>query len=77
MFYVIASSFAENFYGLQRLSLKSQMFSNGIHLSPRDENISILMLALFPYLKQKINQMAQKYTYDEMDGNTTKVSINK
>ncbi|XP_077290086.1 peroxisome assembly protein 12-like [Arctopsyche grandis] len=63
-----ASSFAENFYGLKRISLKSQMFSDGFHLPLKEESLSLLQLIAFPYLRQKLEQLVQHYKYDEMDG---------
>lgn len=58
------ASFSESFYGLQRLSL-----SNGKTVLSRKQFISsILLLTLFPYLKQKLEALAVKFKLEVADG---------
>ncbi|XP_067014774.2 peroxisome assembly protein 12 [Anabrus simplex] len=56
------ASFAETFYGLQRVSLK------GEPLSERGRFVSLLCLVVFPYARSKLEVLATRLKFEEADG---------
>ncbi|KAK3908622.1 Peroxisome assembly protein 12 [Frankliniella fusca] len=59
-------SFAETFYGLQRLCLKTGC-SPG-NLPRREWFTSLFFLTVFPYLRSKLEDLSVKYLLEEADG---------
>ncbi|XP_026284915.1 peroxisome assembly protein 12 [Frankliniella occidentalis] len=59
-------SFAETFYGLQRLYLKTG--SSPGNLPRREKFMSLFFLTVFPYLRSKLEDLSIKYQLEEADG---------
>ncbi|RZF38359.1 hypothetical protein LSTR_LSTR014785 [Laodelphax striatellus] len=57
-----SASFAETFYGLERVSV----LKDDLHkLNSRQKFWSLMWLTIFPYLMTKFEQLAEKYRYEE------------
>jgi len=54
-----AASFSETFYGLKRVSHKEQI-------------LSLILIVIFPYLKNKLIKFISKYKLQEIDCCTTR-----
>lgn len=63
-FYFVGGTFAESFYGLQRVPIKQ---ANSQNILPRKHFIlSLIFVAILPYLKMKFNKVAEKMYFDEL-----------
>lgn len=74
---ILAASFAESFYGLRRIPLKPQTFDHGHHLPKKQERLSLFFLIVFPYIRRKMDLLAEQFKLDEMDGVQEKVMMYK
>lgn len=63
------ASFSEAFYGLQRVT------SNNLSLTTKQRLLSLIPLALIPYLKIKLENIAMRYKIEDLDGLLQNVSI--
>lgn len=59
------SSFAENFYGLRRVSVHNPTSSQ---LPLHEARISLMCLTVLPYLRSKLEQLATQFRLEEADG---------
>lgn len=59
-------SFAETFYGLQRVCLKSNAIPG--KLSRKEWLFSLFFLSVFPYIRAKLETISLKYQFEEADG---------
>lgn len=61
-----AASFSETFYGLKRIAIRD---SKGRYkLTETQEKLSLILIVLFPYLKNKLLELSQRYKLQEIDG---------
>lgn len=63
------ASFSENFYGLKRVSLSSTEALNG-----KEKQISLLVIAIFPYVKRKLEEKINNYRIQKAEGSLRNVS---
>ncbi|XP_076232182.1 peroxisomal biogenesis factor 12 [Calliopsis andreniformis] len=56
-----SASFSETFYGLKRMAISSRR-----NLSKEQEKLSLILIVLFPYLKNKFYQLSLKYKLQEV-----------
>ncbi|XP_034190374.1 peroxisomal biogenesis factor 12 [Osmia lignaria lignaria] len=61
-----SASFSEAFYSLKRIAIENS--SNQRELSKQQKGISLILLVLFPYLKNKFFQLSQRYKLEKIDG---------
>lgn len=61
-----AASFSEVFYGLKRIGITN--FKVRHNLSKKQEKLSLVLMVLFPYLKNKLSELSQSYKLEEIDG---------
>ncbi|XP_012266946.2 peroxisome assembly protein 12 [Athalia rosae] len=64
-----SASFSETFYGLKRASLVEG--SEG-YLTNTQRKFSLLLLVLFPYIRNKSFTLAERYKFDAADGKVPK-----
>ncbi|CAH2052529.1 unnamed protein product, partial [Iphiclides podalirius] len=73
-----AASFAECFYGLLRVPINpSDEFNSGTRLSEFLEKGSLILLVLVPYIKDKVEQLVEKWREDNEDGRLGKSTSDK
>ncbi|KPJ13419.1 Peroxisome assembly protein 12 [Papilio machaon] len=73
-----ASSFSECFYGLLRVPISpSNEFHSGVRLPELLEKGSLLLLVLVPYIKDKVEQIIEKWREDNEDGKLGKSTSNQ
>lgn len=61
-----AATFSETFYGLKRVAvIDSKLKGN---LSHKQQVLSLILIVIFPYLKNKLAQLSSKYKLEEIDG---------
>ncbi|XP_033332624.2 peroxisomal biogenesis factor 12 isoform X1 [Megalopta genalis] len=61
-----SASFSEAFYGLKRIAIVDSIIKR--KLSNKQERLSLILIVVFPYLKQKLQQISQRYQLEEIDG---------
>lgn len=61
-----AASFSETFYGLKRITVDNSELKE--ELSSKQRLLSLLLLVLVPYLKQKLARLSMRYQLEEADG---------
>ncbi|CAK9818310.1 Peroxisome assembly protein 12 [Anthophora plagiata] len=61
-----SASFSETFYSLKRISVVNSKVK--LKLSNEQKNLSIILLVLFPYMRNKLFQLSQRYKREEVDG---------
>ncbi|XP_076180077.1 peroxisomal biogenesis factor 12 isoform X2 [Ptiloglossa arizonensis] len=61
-----SASFSEVFYGLKRIGITN--FKVRHNLSKKQEKLSLVLMVLFPYLKNKLSELSQSYKLEEIDG---------
>ncbi|XP_032674424.1 peroxisome assembly protein 12 isoform X2 [Odontomachus brunneus] len=69
-----SASFSETFYGLKRIVVVNSETSQSElkeKLSRKQKILSLISLALLPYLKTKLAQLILKYQFEEADGCVT------
>ncbi|XP_072753415.1 peroxisome assembly protein 12-A isoform X2 [Anoplolepis gracilipes] len=65
-----SASFSETFYGLKRVAVvDSQLKGN---LSHKQQIVSLILIVIFPYLKNKLAQLSSRYKLEEVDGLTSR-----
>jgi len=60
-----AASFSESFYGLKRIAVVDSKFKG--NLSDKQQLLSLILIAAFPYLKNKLTQLSLRYKFEELD----------
>ncbi|XP_015430441.1 PREDICTED: peroxisome assembly protein 12 [Dufourea novaeangliae] len=60
-----SASFSEAFYGLKRIAIIDSKIRQ--KLPKKRAKLSLVLLVLFPYLKSKLYQLAQRYRLEEAD----------
>jgi hypothetical protein len=60
-----AASFSESFYGLKRIAVVDSKFKS--NLSNKQQLLSLILIAAFPYLKNKLTQLSLRYKFEEID----------
>lgn len=68
-----AASFSERFYGLLRVPTTISEFHSGQRLPVTLEQGSLVLLALAPYLKDKVEGIVERWRADDDDGLLGKV----
>ncbi|XP_043262164.1 peroxisome assembly protein 12 [Colletes gigas] len=61
-----SASFSEAFYGLKRVGIINSKIKN--NLSNRQKTLSLTLIVLFPYLKNKLSNLSRRYKLEEIDG---------
>ena len=61
-----SASFSETFYGLKRIAVTDSKLKS--KLSKEQEKLSLILIVLFPYLKNKLLDLSQRYKLEEIDG---------
>lgn len=65
----LAASFAETFYGLKRIAVVDSGLNE--KLTRKQRMLSLILLVVLPYLKNKLAQRSLKYQFEEADNCTT------
>ncbi|KAH0953524.1 hypothetical protein HN011_010503 [Eciton burchellii] len=64
-----SASFSESFYGLKRIAVVDSKFKS--NLSNKQQLLSLILIAAFPYLKNKLTQLSLRYKFEEIDSYTS------
>lgn len=64
--YIPAASFSETFYGLKRITIVDSKIKS--KLSNKQKHLSLILTVVFPYIKNKLSQLSQRYKLEELDG---------
>ncbi|CAL7942245.1 unnamed protein product [Xylocopa violacea] len=65
-----SASFSEAFYGLKRIAVSDSKDER--NLSNERKKLSLMLIVLFPYIKNKLSRLSQEYKLAEVDGYTPK-----
>jgi len=65
-----AASFSETFYGLKRVTVINSKLQE--KLSHKEQILSLILIVIFPYLKNKLVQFISKYKLQEIDSCTSR-----
>lgn len=65
-----AASFSETFYGLKRVAVVDSKLKR--NLSYKQQILSLILIVIFPYLKNKLAQLSSKYQLEEVDGRASR-----
>ncbi|XP_003403196.3 peroxisome assembly protein 12 isoform X2 [Bombus terrestris] len=61
-----SASFSETFYGLKRITVVDSKIRS--KLSNKQKHLSLILTVIFPYIKNKLSQLSQRYKLEELDG---------
>ncbi|XP_017799592.1 PREDICTED: peroxisome assembly protein 12 [Habropoda laboriosa] len=70
-----SASFSEAFYSLKCISVVNSKVKH--KLSKEQKKLSIILIVLFPYIKNKLSQLSQQYKREEVDGYAPKSKFEK
>lgn len=65
-----AASFSETFYGLKRVAVVDSKLKR--NLSYKQQILSLILIVIFPYLKNKLAQLSSRYQLEEVDGRASR-----
>ncbi|XP_076758183.1 peroxisomal biogenesis factor 12 isoform X2 [Xylocopa sonorina] len=65
-----SASFSEAFYGLKRIAVIDSKVERD--LSKEQKKLSLMLIVLFPYIKNKLSRLSNEYKLEQADGYTPK-----
>lgn len=65
-----AATFSETFYGLKRVAVVDSKLKG--NLSYKQQILSLILIVIFPYLKNKLAQLNSRCKLEEVDGQVSK-----
>ncbi|GAB1867699.1 Peroxisome assembly protein 12 [Camponotus japonicus] len=65
-----SATFSETFYGLKRVAVVDSKLKG--NLSHKQQILSLILIVIFPYLKNKLAQVSSRYKLEEVDGQVSR-----